>query len=43
VGPGCDKLLPNCADDIPLGAFGGTCMELTFGGRPDKNISKLIN
>jgi len=32
-----------CADDIPLGAFGGTCMELTFGGRPDKNISKLIN
>lgn len=28
-----------CADDIPLGALGGTCMELTFGGRPDKKIT----
>ena len=24
-----------CADDIPLGAFGGTCIELTLGGRPE--------
>ena len=24
------------ADDIPLGALGGTCMELTFGGSPSK-------
>ena len=31
------------ADDIPLGAFGGTCMELTFGGRPDNNNVKFIN
>lgn len=24
-----------CADDIPLGVFGGTCIELTLGGRPE--------
>ena len=26
-----------CAEDIPLGALGGTCIELTFGGRPENN------
>lgn len=30
-----------CADDIPLGVFGGTCIELTLGGRPE-NKKKII-
>ena len=29
-----------CADDIPLGVFGGTCIELTLGGRPENKKKK---
>ena len=31
-----------CADDIPLGVFGGTCIELTLGGRPENKKNKQL-